>query len=94
MPKEYMEWKQAIAQYLQLHRVKPFHGRVEIALTFNKKSVDVVIRECNYVVRFGSADIDNLAGGIMDALENAGVLMNDRDVVSLHATFPADEDTE
>jgi len=91
MPKEYMEWKQAIAQDLQLNRVKPFHGRVEIALTFNKRSVDVVIRECEHVVRFGNADIDNLAGGIMDALENSGVLDNDRDVVSLYATFPTED---
>jgi Holliday junction resolvase RusA-like endonuclease len=34
-----------------------------------------------------TADIDNLSGGIMDALQGAGTIDNDRNVLELHATI-------
>ena len=40
--------------------------------------------------RFGQSDIDNLAGGVLDALQDGGLIMNDNKVVELHAMFGED----
>lgn len=86
-PAHYTEWKDNIKELLSHHRVA-FEGPVSLDLLFTEKSVHV--RVIPVVENFQrdkwvKGDLDNLAGGVMDALQDAGLIDNDRDVVQLHA---------
>jgi Holliday junction resolvase RusA-like endonuclease len=86
---EYTEWKENVSLVMgsMMHQVD---GKVRLGLTFNKDSVDLVLVETERK-RFGRNDIDNLAGGIMDALQESGVIDNDSQVVYLTAQFGKDQ---
>jgi len=76
MPKEYTEWKDAVAEVVAAERVPALSGPLSLLLTFKKGSVEVTMAE-GAPPRFGQGDIDNLIGGVMDALQDAGCFKND-----------------
>lgn len=86
-PAEYTEWKQNIVELLAHHKVA-VEGKCKLEILFTEKDVHVRVIPITYEFerdKHVTADLDNLCGGVMDALENAGVLENDRDVVALNA---------
>lgn len=89
MPPKYVEWKKNVAQYLgyQSRRVE---GPVSLYFIFTEGHVHVRVVPIveNYQRDKGvKADIDNLIGGVMDAMEEAGTLVNDSQVVHVTATI-------
>jgi Holliday junction resolvase RusA-like endonuclease len=89
-PAEYTEWKNDIAQLVLMKGLPSVHGKVRLDLLFRSESVNVrvipVLGEYERAM-YVTADIDNLSGGIMDALETAGTFDNDRDVMELRASI-------
>ena len=89
-PAEYTDWKEDIAEFVDLSGVPSVHGPCRLDLLFRSQNVNVRVipiigerRRAMYV----TADIDNLSGGIMDALQDAMILDNDRDVYELRAVI-------
>ena len=85
-PHAYTQWKSDIAEFVALTTKQQHEGRVEMTMTFRKDSVHVVIEDTEQE-RFGRADIDNLSGGILDACQEAGIIVNDRNVTIIHGRF-------
>ena len=85
MPSEYMEWRENVAQVLALQGVK-LEGRVKLTVVFGKQQIWMTVSETD-MTRHGRADIDNLTGALMEALEDSGVIANDRDVVTIIASY-------
>ena len=88
MPPKYMAWKQELAA--ELERL----GLTSLQLS-NSMSLDVVfgtdgmwiqLRELRDFKRAKHvrADIDNLIGGLMDGMQDAGVIENDDLIVETH----------
>lgn len=88
MPADYVEWKANVAMVMDLKSkiLKNFREPVAISIWFAKENMRVRI-EPSELTRFGQADIDNLAGGVMDALQLSGVIHNDSQVVELTCLF-------
>ena len=84
MPKEYTEWKAAVAEVVAAKRVAVLSGPLSLMVRFKKESVEVIMSE-GAPPRFGQGDIDNLVGGLMDALQDAGCFKNDIQVARLQA---------
>ena len=89
-PDDYMAWKENIAELMLVKGLPSAHGKVRLDLLFRSENVNVRVipiigdrQRAKYVM----ADIDNLSGGIMDALQDAGTIGNDRNVLELHATI-------
>ena len=76
MPKEYMEWKEAISDFLRLQKLPTMTGSCSLVVKFYKDRIELMMAESDQS-RFGKSDIDNLLGGLMDALEDAGIYKND-----------------
>ncbi len=85
MPKDYADWKDQVAEYVG-DKMRHVDDNVLLELTFTRTGIAVVMTPTE-MQRFGQADIDNLAGGVMDALQSGGVLGNDSQVVALDASF-------
>jgi len=85
MPPEYVEWRTNVAEVLALQGVR-LEGRVKLTVVFGKKQMWVTVTETT-MTRHGRADIDNLTGSLMDALQDSGVIANDRDVVTTIASY-------
>lgn len=80
MPKLYTEWKEAIAEYVKLDpKSTELEGPLSLVVEFRPKEIMFLISESD-TDRHGQGDIDNLLGGLMDALEDAGVYKNDSQV--------------
>ncbi len=85
MPKEYMQWKKDIADFIALqgpHRqlVRP----LSLIVRFGSHDtfVELVEYDTDFVrSKYVKGDIDNLLGGLMDALQDAELIMNDNQVV-------------
>ena len=91
MPPLYMEWKKDVALEAALRYAKTqFEGPVSIKISIRRTRFVVEINQ-SLRKRFGRADLDNLAGGVLDALQDAGVIDNDRNVVDMEVWFD-DED--
>ena len=91
-PPDYMEWKADIALEAALKYAKTkFEGPVAIKISFRPTTFTVEIRQTNRP-RFGRSDLDNLAGGVLDALQDAGVIDNDRNVTDLEVWFDNETD--
>jgi len=87
MPTEYSKWKRDFAWVArQAMAGKQFIGEVDVIMSFRKDSVNITIMDSS-TKRFGRSDIDNLAGGVLDALQDGGCIVNDSKVVELHAMF-------
>ena len=91
MPPDYAEWKRDFAWLArQAMKGKQFIGEVDVIMSFRKDSVNITIMDSERP-RFGRSDIDNLAGGVLDALQDGGLIVNDSKVVELHAMFEVSE---
>jgi Holliday junction resolvase RusA-like endonuclease len=91
-PPDYTEWKADIAEEVALrYRKAHFKGPVSIGISFARKTFTVTIEETDRQ-RHGRSDIDNLAGGVLDALQDAGIIENDRFVTVLEAWFDVETD--
>lgn len=90
MPPDYVAWKKDFGLQLKsaLNRAKleKFRGRIQMGIVFEKDKISVMISDTEDG-RFGTADLDNLCGAVMDAAQDYGVIDNDRNVVALGATF-------
>ena len=84
MPKEYVEWKEAIAEYVRLQNLPTLVGPLSLLSKFYKDRIEVMVSE-GAPPRYGQADVDNLSGGLMDALEDAGCYKNDIQIAQLSA---------
>lgn len=83
MPPKYVAWKQAAVAAVAAARMERHTGPVRLQLTV------VVQRPLRPALREGAPrewhvghpDVDNVAKGVMDVLQEAGVLVNDKQVV-------------
>jgi crossover junction endodeoxyribonuclease RusA len=72
-------WRETIVQYVALLRRRArFETKVNVALHFITKR---------------DADVDKLARGVLDALTESGLILDDRLVIDLHATKRRSQDT-
>lgn len=87
MPKEYVKWKEQIAEFLAVQpTVEGLQGPVALVIEFHKDKIIVAASEFDNP-RFGSADLDNLIGAVMDAFQDGGAYANDRQVTAVQARF-------
>jgi len=80
MPKEYKEWKAAVAG-------DALSGPVGLVVEFHKEKIVLMAAEAPDITRFGQADIDNLLGGLMDAMQDSGKIQNDRQITAVQMRF-------
>lgn len=75
MPKQYTEWKKSFGARAKLLWAPwhPIEGPFAIRITLGTKSGKM------------RSDIDNAAGSVLDALQDAGLIKNDRDCRQLWA---------
>ncbi len=90
MPKDYREWKSNVADYLAaVWKPKPpLDSPVAVEIVMRSDRIEVQIIELDELWRrpkYLRGDIDNLAGGVLDAMQEAGVISDDRHVVKLRA---------
>jgi Holliday junction resolvase RusA-like endonuclease len=72
--KRYTDWRKRFVALAP--RVKqPMSGALEVSIFFHTKSGKM------------RPDLDNAAAGVCDALQDAGVIANDRDIVDLHCSL-------
>ena len=88
MPKEYMEWKEALAAEAKFRGAVLLDEPVRLELELMRRSTVVRVSTLGYEskTRAGllTGDVDNYAGGVMDALEGV-CWTNDRLVFELEA---------
>jgi Holliday junction resolvase RusA-like endonuclease len=82
MPKDYMAWKKQFGMLVPWQAKKSFNGALGLWVVFiyarpksHKPGSDMV----------PVGDVDNLSKGVMDALQDCGVIENDRQVTYLTA---------
>ncbi len=92
MPKPYTEWKEGVIDVVALSKLPVLSGPLSMMVKFYKDRVEVAMAE-GAPARFGQGDIDNLSGGVMDALQDAGVFKNDIQVARLIAEIIREEKT-
>ncbi len=71
------------------HKGDPLEGPLYVQTRFNAEGVTVNYRASLFKPEWTGrrGDIDNLAGSILDALQQGGAIKNDKDVVSLAAVI-------
>ena len=89
MPAEYTQWKHDVSDALvDQGIVAPyFVDPMKLKAVFGTDYIEFQLfpLEGHRRVRHVTADIDNLAGGLMDALEQGQVIENDKLIVRLDA---------
>ena len=95
MPKDFEEWRKAFGWELKKLRPPRFNGPVSLHLAFEADGVSVTI----FPYTLGEkrpkgvrGDADNLAGGVMEVLQDIEVVSNDRDVLGLNVRLDTDWD--
>lgn len=89
MPPEYMEWKQNIVDLLAYDK-RIVEGYCHLEMEFTKLEVFVRVIPITYDYQRDKGvrgDLDNLVGGVMDALQDAGLIDNDERVVGIDASI-------
>jgi len=90
MPPDYQAWREEFGWLLKAARgAEPrMVGNVELHLGFHTDGVQIVLVDKADVMRgkHVQADIDNLICGVMEVLEDVGVVANDKQVVKVIAT--------
>jgi Holliday junction resolvase RusA-like endonuclease len=91
-PREYTEWKGNVAEYIAAATREKFEGPVKVSMEFYSDEVAVIIQEYTSAdsaqmvrAKYVTADIDNLVGGVMDAMQDSGLIENDKQVVNVSA---------
>ena len=83
MPKKYMDWKALFGRHaLSLAGDRSIAGRFGIIGSIVTKSGKM------------RSDLDNSIGSILDALQDAGIIGNDRDCVSINMALEQGEDDQ
>ena len=85
---KYRDYLEMAAQVIAIeHKGDPLEGPLDVIAIFNADGVTVQYGPSagrqEWTAR--RADIDNLAGATLDALQQGGAIKNDKDVVSLFA---------
>lgn len=88
MPPDYREWKAMVKGFIAASRKEVVEGKCRIEMVFREK--DVAIRVIPVIEDWQRAkgirgDIDNLVGGVLDAMQDAGMIDDDRNVIEVHA---------
>lgn len=94
MPADYMDWKDKVVAYLRLtgQTKQPFTGNVRVSMVIGGGQVEVLILPAMISRPKGvGGDLDNLAAGVLDAIQDAGLFPNDRNVMELSAIFESEE---
>ena len=88
MPPKYMAWKKELAAELELQGLASLHlsNSMSLEVIFATEGMWVQLREIKNFQRATHvrADVDNLIGGLMDGLQDAGVIENDELIVEVH----------
>ena len=83
MPKKYMDWKALFGRHaLSIAGDRSIAGRFGIVGSIVTKSGKM------------RSDLDNSIGSILDALQDAGIIGNDRDCVSINMDLGQGEDDQ
>jgi Holliday junction resolvase RusA-like endonuclease len=87
MPADYRAWREEFGWLLKAEKPPHFTGSVELHLGFHTDGVQIVMTELDDATRpkHVRADLDNLIGGVMEILEDVGIVDNDRQVVMVTA---------
>jgi len=95
MPKDYMAAKEEFAELLKNLRVptNDFSGAVSLEVVFGSDAMWVQIVPVAVLKPKGMrrSDLDNLVGFVMDALQDADVIKNDSQVVSIAADYKQED---
>lgn len=87
MPRDYRDWKTLVAHLLALkNRKGVFEGPVAVDIQIGKDEMLVTVTELpeNQTRIDGTlGDIDNLYGAVLDAMQEGGVIRNDKQVIVL-----------
>ena len=88
MPSDYRKWKARVADFIALSRDEVVEGKCRVEMVFREK--DVAIRVVPVIEDWRRAkgvrgDIDNLVGGMLDAMQDSGMIDDDRNVIEVHA---------
>jgi Holliday junction resolvase RusA-like endonuclease len=85
MPEEYTQWKRQVRDELGLQGIfrPPVDMPMKLKAVFGEDYIEFQLfpMEGHQRAKHVKADIDNLAGGLMDALEQGGIIKNDRLIV-------------
>jgi Holliday junction resolvase RusA-like endonuclease len=91
MPDWYTDWKAAVAEQFQilgLLKGEPIQGNLKLLARFGSDHMDLQLVPVDRIrpphVR---ADVDNLVGGIMDAMQDAALIVNDAQIVGIEQTL-------
>ena len=87
---KYRDYLEMAAQIIAIeHKGDPLEGPLYVKTSFNADGVTVSYRPTLFIPQWTArrADIDNLAGSILDALQQGGAIKNDKNVVSLAAVI-------
>lgn len=82
MPKDYMQWKGEAGKQMrnQMPRIRePLTGRISISIRFLTASGKM------------RCDLDNACGAVFDALQDAEIIANDRDIYKMQAEVAKNE---
>jgi Holliday junction resolvase RusA-like endonuclease len=86
-PTEYTEWKQDVVDFLAgLHSQQlNIDFPMQLRVVFMSDSIYFQLYELENVKRpkYVQGDVDNLVGGLMDALQDTGVVVDDRWILDL-----------
>jgi len=87
MPPEYQAWREEFGWLVKSQKPPRFSRAVELHLGFHSDGVQVVMMELEDAARpkYVQGDIDNLIGGVMEVLEDVGVINNDKQIVKVTA---------
>ena len=95
MPADYMRWRRETAMLVKASGMpEQFTGPVQLTVLFDSDSMHIHVQELEGLVRpkHVRADVDNLVGAVMDMLQDAGVIANDRLVLAVEAYATIEED--
>ena len=91
MPKPYVAAKEQFADELKAQGVvtEQYAGNVEISVVFDTDEFWVKLEPVDEEKpkHMRQSDIDNVCGFVLDALQDAGVIKNDAQVVKLEARY-------
>ena len=86
---KYRDWLSMASDVVALTLRKPMmNGPLLLRTAFTPSGVEVAVMDCAPVEYKGRrADLDNLTGAVMDALQQGGAIANDRDIVKIETWF-------
>ena len=84
MDKDYVEWKENVGEVVAAAGVGVLSGPLSLMVKFYKDRVELMLSE-GAPPRHGQGDIDNLLGGLMDALQDAGCYKNAIQIARIQA---------